>query len=59
MLMETELEPLIEDLIKENKDLLDERGKAAFGTLMGLMMKKVRGKANVEVVAKVLRNKLE
>jgi glutamyl-tRNA(Gln) amidotransferase subunit E len=57
MLSEAELNSIIEDLLRENKNLA-EKGKEAFGALMGLTMKKVRGRANAEMVAQVLKKKL-
>jgi glutamyl-tRNA(Gln) amidotransferase subunit E len=59
MLSENELEKLIDELIKENKSLIEKSGENAFGTLMGLVMKKVRGKANAETVASALKKKLK
>jgi Glu-tRNA(Gln) amidotransferase subunit E-like FAD-binding protein len=59
MLSEAQLEQLIDDLIKENKSLVEKSGKGAFGALMGIIMKKVRGKADAELVARVLKKKLE
>jgi len=59
MLSETELEKLIDELIWENKSLIEKSGEGAFGVLMGLTMKKVRGRANVELVASVLKKKLK
>jgi glutamyl-tRNA(Gln) amidotransferase subunit E len=59
MLSEAQLEQLIDDLIKENKGLVEKSGKGAFGALMGITMKKVRGKADAELVAKILKKKLE
>jgi len=59
MLSENEFEKLIDELVKENKSLVEKSGENAFGTLMGLVMKKVRGKANAETVANVLRKKLK
>jgi len=59
MLSEVEIAKIIDDLLAENKQLVKERGKAAFGMLMGLAMRKVRGRANAELVNKVLRQKLE
>jgi glutamyl-tRNA(Gln) amidotransferase subunit E len=59
MLSESELEKLIEELIKENNGLIEKSGEAAFGALMGLTMKKVRGRANAESVANVLKRKLK
>jgi len=57
MLSEAELQSIIDDLLRENKNLA-EKGKEAFGALMGLTMKKVRGRANAETVAQVLKKKL-
>jgi Asp-tRNA(Asn)/Glu-tRNA(Gln) amidotransferase B subunit len=34
-------------------------GKNAYGMLMGAVMKEVRGKANPELVAKLLRERLK
>jgi Glu-tRNA(Gln) amidotransferase subunit E-like FAD-binding protein len=59
MLSEAQLESIIDDLLKENKSLVETRGKDAFGALMGMVMKKVRGKADAELVARVLKKKLE
>jgi glutamyl-tRNA(Gln) amidotransferase subunit E len=59
MLTETELESTIENILQENKSLVEKSGREAFGALMGLTMKKVRGRADAELVAKVLRKKLE
>lgn len=59
MLSETEIAKIIDDLLVKNERLVKERGKAAFGELMGLVMRKVRGRANAELVNKVLRRKLE
>jgi glutamyl-tRNA(Gln) amidotransferase subunit E len=59
MLSETQLEQLVDGLIKENKSLVEKSGKGAFGALMGLAMKKVRGKADAALVAKVLKKKLD
>ncbi len=59
MLSESELEKLIDELIRENASLVEKGGKDWFGALMGLVMKKVRGRANVELVAGVLKKKLK
>ena len=59
MLSEDQLEQVIDDLLKENKSLVEKSGKGAFGALMGLTMKKVRGKADAALVAKVLKKKLD
>jgi len=59
MLSEDELNSIISDLLRENKSLAEKRGKEAFGVLMGMIMKKVRGRADAELVARVLKRKLE
>jgi len=58
MLSEDELTSIIDNLLRENKSLAEKR-RDAFGVLMGLTMKKVRGRANSELVSKVLKKKLE
>lgn len=58
MLSEAELRSIVDDLLRENKSLA-EKGKDAFGPLMGMIMKKVRGKADAKLVARVLKKKLE
>ena len=59
MLPQTELEMIVDTLIEENKRLLTERGEKAFGTLMGLVMKKVRGRAKADSVTKLVKQKLK
>ncbi len=59
MLSEMEIVKIIDDLLAENEKLVKERGKAAFGALMGFAMRKIRGRAKAELVSRVLREKLE
>lgn len=58
MLSRKQLVQIVEDLVAEHQDLLVQRGNKAFGILMGLTMKKVRGKARVELVTEILREKV-
>jgi len=58
MLAEAELESAINEILHENKILVEKKGKEAFSTLMGLAMKRFRGRANAEAVAQVLKKKL-
>jgi len=53
-----DLERLIDHVIGQNKDLIKKSGAKAFGPLMGMVMKEVRGKANAEVVGELIRRKL-
>lgn len=59
MLPQTELEKIVDTLIEENKRLLTERGEKAFGTLMGLVMKKIRGRAKADSVTRLVKQKLK
>jgi len=54
-----ELEKIIEAIIEANKGLVEERGAKAFGILMGMVMKEVRGKANAASVGELIRKKLK
>jgi glutamyl-tRNA(Gln) amidotransferase subunit E len=58
MLSEAELTPIIDRVIAANKAQIEKLGKNAFGMLMGAVMKEVRGKANPELVGKLLRERL-
>jgi glutamyl-tRNA(Gln) amidotransferase subunit E len=59
MFTEADLAPIIERIIAANKASVDKLGKNAFGMLMGAVMKEVRGKANPELVGKLLRERLK
>ena len=58
MLTEADLTPIIDRVIAANKAVIEKQGKGAFGMLMGVVMKEVRGKANPELVSKILKQKL-
>ena len=58
MFTEADLVPVIDRIIASNKAQIEKFGKNAFGMLMGAAMKEVRGKANPELVSKLLRHKL-
>lgn len=59
MLREPQLERVIENLIKQNRKLLLEHAEKAFGILMGLVMKQVRGRSKAEVISEIVRRKLK
>jgi len=59
MISGEELEAMIKNLIKENDGLVREKGRGAFGPLMGIIMKKIRGRAKAEQVSETLRKTLE
>jgi glutamyl-tRNA(Gln) amidotransferase subunit E len=58
MFTEADLGPIIDRVVAANKQQVDKLGKNAYGMLMGAVMKEVRGKANPELVAKLLRERL-
>ncbi len=59
MISQKELEEMIDNLIERNKSLVEKRGKDAFGPLMGMIMKKARGRVKAELVSEILKNRLE
>ena len=58
MLSEEEIERIIDRIIAANKDTIEKRGQEAFGMIMGMVMKEVRGKANASLVNEILGRKL-
>jgi glutamyl-tRNA(Gln) amidotransferase subunit E len=54
-----ELNALIDEVIEDNKGLIQERGEGCFGVLMGVIMKKLRGKIDAARVSKALKEKLK
>lgn len=58
LLARNELEKVVDGVMKENKRLLAQRGDKAFSLLMGLVMKKVRGRAKAEQVTELVKEKL-
>jgi len=58
MFTEADLETIIDRVIVSNRLIIEEKGKSAFGMLMGIIMKEVRGKANPELVDKILKQKI-
>ncbi|MEM3616623.1 MAG: Glu-tRNA(Gln) amidotransferase subunit GatE [Candidatus Bathyarchaeia archaeon] len=57
-LTKEELEKIIEGMIAKNKDLIEKSGAKAFGIIMGMVMKEVRGRANAETVSELIKQKL-
>jgi len=58
MFSETELKGVVDRVVAENKRSIEESSGKAFGLLMGAVMKEVRGRADPELVAKLLRDRL-
>jgi len=59
MFSEAELSVLVDRAVVANRQAVDKLGKNAFGMLMGLVMKEVRGKADPELVSKLLKERLK
>jgi Glu-tRNA(Gln) amidotransferase subunit E-like FAD-binding protein len=59
ILSKEELEKIIKETIENNRKIVEEKGTNAFGILMGIVMKKVRGKANPNIVSELLRKNLK
>ena len=55
----TELEAIIDKVLKENATLIHEQRTGALGALMGIVMKEVRGKADAKLVNETLKKKLK
>ena len=58
MLTESELGEVIARHIEKNKKLIDEKGTAAFSSLMGSIMSEVRGSTEPKMVAEKLKKRL-
>jgi len=58
MLSKDDLSKIITETIRQNEGIVAERGPRAFGFLMGLIMKKYRGKVNAEEVSRLLKEEL-
>jgi glutamyl-tRNA(Gln) amidotransferase subunit E len=56
---EDEVRQIIGAIVAEKHDFVKEKGDAAMSGLMGLAMQKLRGKADVKLINKVLREKIQ
>jgi len=59
MMSRKELETLVNDVIEKNSEFIELRGKNAFGSLMGIIMKKARGRVKAKLVNEMLKSKLD
>jgi glutamyl-tRNA(Gln) amidotransferase subunit E len=59
MISRKELEKLVDDVIDKNSEFIELRGKGAFGSLMGIIMKKARGRAKAKLVSEMLKSKID
>lgn len=54
-----EVETIIARIVSDQADFVKERGPAAMGPLMGIVMKELRGKADGQLVSKVLQAEIK
>ena len=55
-LSEEELREIVRSVVRENIELVKSRGERSFGPLMGIVMSKVRGRADGSMVSRVLKD---
>ncbi|MFQ6063615.1 MAG: Glu-tRNA(Gln) amidotransferase subunit GatE, partial [Methanosarcinales archaeon] len=53
------IEKIIEEVVQSRVDFIKERGVGAVGPLMGVVMKKLRGKADGKLVSAILKERIE
>ena len=59
MLSAEDVEKIIIEIVESNKAMVDDRGMGAMGPLMGVAMKKLKGKADGKLVNKLLKDKIQ
>lgn len=59
VISENELRAFVEKVVKGNRSLIQERGEASFGILMGVLMRKLRGRVDAALASKALKEKLK
>jgi glutamyl-tRNA(Gln) amidotransferase subunit E len=59
LLSKAELTKIVENVISENRKTIMQLKKSAFGAMMGIVMKKVRGKADPRLVRELLKEHLK
>jgi len=58
MFSKAELETIVDRVIAANRQSVEKLGNNAFGMLMGMVMKEVRGKADPKLVGELLKERL-
>jgi len=59
VLSKEEVKKIVDRVVEDNRKLIEERGAEAFGPLMSMVMKEVRGRANVALVSELIKKRLE
>jgi glutamyl-tRNA(Gln) amidotransferase subunit E len=53
-----EVETIVEQVVQANEELIRQRGLSALGSLMGVIMKKYRGRVDAKKVSQILMKKI-
>lgn len=59
MLSADDVEKVIVEIVESGKEMISSRGMGAMGPLMGMAMKKLKGKADGKLVNKLLKDKIQ
>lgn len=59
ILDESVVQKIIEEIVNKNSSMIEERKMGAIGPLMGMAMKKLKGKADGKIVNKLLKEEIE
>ena len=59
MFSRKEVERLVDDVVAKNTEFIEQQGKGAFGPVMGIIMKQVRGRVKPNLVKEILKSRLE
>jgi glutamyl-tRNA(Gln) amidotransferase subunit E len=54
-----DLEKIVRKIIDDRRDFIAQKGKAAMGPLMGVVMAEVRGSVDGKVVSEILKKEIE
>jgi glutamyl-tRNA(Gln) amidotransferase subunit E len=58
MMTEDEVQLIVDRAMEKNKKLLDEKGQAAFPSIMGAVMSEARGRADPKLVTEIVKKRL-
>ncbi len=54
----SEIEKIIEEIITEREDFILKQGERSIGSLMGIVMKKLKGKGSGKIINDIVKNKV-
>ena len=58
-LSEDELEKIVDEIIEQNSDKIKQEGMRSISSIMGIVMKQVRGKTSGSLVNELLKTKIQ